>query len=110
MKQLIMAIAVLLCTFSCKTQKSTTTAQNQQVKERTQQRPNRGDRKGPRSVDEVFQMDTNNDGLLSMTEVKGRMKERFTKIDTNGDGFISKTEFQNMQKPQRGQRQRPQKQ
>ena len=64
----------------------------------------RGDRKGPRSIDEVFKMDTNNDGKLSKSEVKGKMLERFPKIDTNGDGFISREEFTNAPRPKRGQR------
>jgi len=113
MKQLIMAFAVLACIFSCKTQKTASTpepvVERPQIQQQQKQRAQLGDQRGPRSVEEVFKMDINNDGLLSKAEVKGRMKERFARIDANGDGFISKTEFQNMKKPQRSGKQRPQK-
>ena len=49
------------------------------------------------------QMDANNDGKLSKTEVKGPLKEDFSKIDTNNDGFISKEEIEQISNP-RGQR------
>ena len=48
-------------------------------------------------------MDANNDGKLSKTEVKGPLKEDFSKIDTNNDGFISKEEIEQISNP-RGQR------
>jgi len=113
MKQLIMAFAVLVCTFSCKTQKSASTpepiVQKPQTQEMQKQRVQLGDQRGPQSLEEFFEMDVNNDGLLSKAEVKGRVKDRFARIDGNGDGFISKTEFQNMKKPERSGSQRPQK-
>lgn len=69
----------------------------------TRERPQQGNRQGPPSVDEIFKMDTNNDGLLAKSELKGRLLEDFTKIDTNKDGFISKEELESRPKPQRGQ-------
>lgn len=56
------------------------------------------------SVDDVFEMDTNNDGKLSKSEVKGPLEKDFDKIDSNGDGFITKEELNNAPKPQRKNR------
>ena len=55
---------------------------------------------GPPSIDEVFKMDTNNDGKLSKTEVSGPLLTDFDKIDSNKDGFITRDEFKNAPKPQ----------
>lgn len=46
-------------------------------------------------------MDTNEDGKLSKDEVKGPLKDDFSKIDTNEDGFLSKEEIENAPKPKR---------
>ena len=57
------------------------------------------------SVDEIFkQMDANEDGKLSVKEVKGPLKNDFDKIDANEDGFISKKELKNAPKPERKER------
>ena len=40
-------------------------------------------------------MDTNKDGKLSKEEVKGPLKEQFSKIDTNNDDFITEQELKN---------------
>lgn len=55
----------------------------------------------PPSTDEAFaQMDSNQDNLLSQSEVQGPLKNEFSTIDTNGDGYISKEELNNAPKPQ----------
>lgn len=46
------------------------------------------------------QLDTNNDGSLSKSEVKGPLANEFSKIDTDGNGVISNAEFENAPKPQ----------
>jgi len=57
------------------------------------------------SIDEIFkQMDANEDGKLSVKEVKGPIKKDFDKIDSNEDGFISKTELKNAPQPERKER------
>lgn len=57
---------------------------------------------GPPSVEEIFkQMDANKDGKLSIDEVKGPLKNDFSKIDTDGDGLITKDELQKAPKPDR---------
>ena len=46
-------------------------------------------------------MDTDKDGKLSKTEVKGPLKEQFSKRDINKDGFISKDELESLPKRNR---------
>lgn len=58
--------------------------------------------KGSRDVGQIIEsMDTDNDGKLTIEEVKGPLKNDFAKIDTNEDGFITKEELENAPKPQR---------
>lgn len=109
MRILILLFAAALVTTSCKTnQNNTTQTANSTTKTKTKagDRPTRGggDKKGPPSIDEVFKMDANNDGMLSKTEVTGRLAEQFDVIDVDNDGLITRTEFENAPKPQRGQR------
>ena len=55
---------------------------------------------GPPSTDALFaQMDSDKDGKLSASEVKGPLASDFSKIDTNGDGFITKAELEKAPKP-----------
>ena len=58
----------------------------------------------PNAAQIIKEMDANNDGKLSKTEVKGPLKEGFSKIDANNNGFLSKEELEkggekNKQKP-----------
>ena len=54
---------------------------------------------GRPNIDQLFeQMDANNDGKLSITEVKGPLKEDFSIIDSNDDGYISKEELEDKAK------------
>ncbi len=70
-----------------------------------QDRPDRRADKEPPSTAEIFkEMDKDEDGLLSTKEVKGPLKNDFTKIDANEDGFLSKEEVEKAPKPKRGQR------
>ena len=46
-------------------------------------------------------MDANEDGKLSKKELKGPIKNDFSKIDTNEDGFITKAELKRAPKPVR---------
>ena len=55
---------------------------------------------GPPSTDALFaQMDSDKDGKLSASEVKGPLANDFSKIDTNSDGFITKAELEKAPKP-----------
>ena len=63
------------------------------------------ERKGPPSIKQVFKdLDTNEDGLISLKEVKGPLKKDFKKIDLNKDGFISREELKKAPKPKRPER------
>lgn len=57
---------------------------------------------GERRGDLMTQMDKNKDGKLSKSEIKGPLREQFSKIDLNADGFISKEELQKAPRPNRG--------
>ena len=62
---------------------------------------NRKDQKPP-SIKQIFKdLDTNEDGKLSLKEVKGPLKKDFKKIDANEDGFLSKKEIKNTPRPSR---------
>ncbi len=57
--------------------------------------------KPPRFSELLKQMDANEDNKLSKKEIKGSLKNNFSKIDSNEDGFITKKEFQKAPKPKR---------
>jgi Ca2+-binding EF-hand superfamily protein len=60
--------------------------------------------KPPTFSELLKELDKNEDGKLAKAEVKGPLKENFTKIDTNEDGFISKEELEKAPKPERKER------
>lgn len=71
-----------------------------------EQRPS-GQQGAPPSFSRLLtEMDTNKDGKLEKSEVKGRLANDFSKIDSDGDGYITQTEFEQAPKPQRGGEQR----
>ena len=103
MKILITAALAIVLFIGCKSNKEAI-VQEQNVVEK------RDNRKGqePPSIDEIYKLDSNNDGLLSKSEVKGPLERDFDKIDSNGDGFITREELEKAPKPEKGQRgQRP---
>lgn len=62
-------------------------------------------RKRPPSIKQLFKdLDTNEDGKISLKEVKGPLKKDFKKIDLNEDGFITKEELKKAPKPKRRER------
>lgn len=61
-----------------------------------------GQQGGPPSFSQLLtEMDTNKDGKLAKSEVKGPLANGFAKIDTNNDGFISESEHKAAPRPQR---------
>jgi hypothetical protein len=83
MKSIPLIILTLFIFSSCNAQ----TTQNKPQK----QRP---------SADQVMKdLDTNEDGKLSKTEVKGPLKNDFDKIDLNKDGYLSIEEIKKAPKP-----------
>ncbi|CAZ96705.1 EF-hand domain-containing protein [Zobellia galactanivorans] len=60
----------------------------------------------PPSATEILkQMDKDEDGKLSKEEVKGPLKNDFSKIDTDEDGYLSLDELKKAPKPQRRKKQ-----
>jgi Ca2+-binding EF-hand superfamily protein len=58
------------------------------------------ERKAPPSSSELIkQMDSDEDGQLSKSEVKGPIKNDFDTIDKNEDGYLSKDELDSAPKP-----------
>lgn len=88
---MIKNILLILFTFtvliSCKS--------NQQKKDR--QQPN-GQR--PSSTEIISEMDSNQDGKLSKSEVKGPIADGFATIDSNNDNFLTLEELQKAEKKQ----------
>lgn len=91
LKLAITIITVALFT-SCKT------SSDAEKKNGTSQRQ----RGGQPNVEQLMsQMDANKDGKLSESEVKGPLKNDFSKIDTDDDGYLSEAEIENAPKPER---------
>lgn len=113
MKNLLGALCLFAVVFACKSQQiPQSTDSTPQVSERTAEtdrRPPRDGQRGPRGggdrasrLNELFKMDTNNDGKLSEAEVSGhRIAQRFSIFDADKDGYITREEFQNAPRPQR---------
>ncbi|WP_027391844.1 MULTISPECIES: YHYH protein [Aquimarina] len=80
MKHALFVILTLTILISCKL--------NQEKKE--QQEPN-GQR--PSSAQLMDELDSNKDGKLSKTEVKGPIADNFNNIDSNNDGFLTLEEL-----------------
>ena len=57
-----------------------------------------GDSMKSGSVNDMMKMDTNNDGMLSKSEVKNEktMMSKFDSMDTNKDGMLDHTEMSGM--------------
>ena len=63
------------------------------------------ERKEPPTFSELLkEMDKDDDGKLSKDELKGPLKEDFSKVDIDEDGFISKEEIEKAPKPKRKER------
>ncbi|MCL7764662.1 EF-hand domain-containing protein [Polaribacter sp. Z014] len=63
--------------------------------------------KGPPTFKQLLKdLDANEDGKISLKEVKGPLAKDFKKIDTDEDGFLSEKEIKNAPKPERKQRPR----
>lgn len=97
MKKLIVLSTFVCIMFACHTKKKENNIPDKNHPEGgREKRPD-----GPPSFDKLLsKMDANEDGKLETSEVKGPLKQDFSKIDTDGDGFISKYELENAPKPQ----------
>lgn len=95
-KNSLLGLVLMISIFSCGSQKDTTENLEKPQSERG--------KKGRPSLDDIFKMDLDNDGLISKEEVKGPLQRDFDKIDSDGNGFLNREEVENAPKPQRGQR------
>ncbi len=60
---------------------------------------------GPPPVEKIMRdLDTNNDGKIALSEVKGPLKNDFENIDVNEDGFLSKKELKQAPRPKRNKK------
>ncbi|GAA3626211.1 Lcl domain-containing protein [Flavivirga jejuensis] len=68
---------------------------NQQSNQQTEQKPNQNPNlNGPPSFANMLKkMDVNNDGKISKSEAKGKLKENFERRDVNKDGYITDNEM-----------------
>lgn len=96
MKNLILVLFIAFLATRCSAQQSTSQNDNRLSQ--------RGGRQEAPSIDEIFKMDTNKDGKLAKSEIKGPLLRDFSKIDSNEDGFISRKELENAPKPEKRQR------
>jgi len=111
MKKSLFKVAVLsiaLTVLSCKSTSDRGPESNSQRPEKKERheggKGERGQR--PSASQIISEMDANSDGKLSESEVKGPIKNDFSKIDTDGDGFLTEEELENAPKPERGGGQR----
>ena len=54
----------------------------------------------PKASELIKKMDTDGDGMLSSSEVKGPIADHFDDIDTNNDGLLTEEEIDNAPKPE----------
>ncbi|CAZ97467.1 YHYH protein [Zobellia galactanivorans] len=87
MKNLLLILLTFSILISCKS--------NQEKKE--QQEPNK---QKPSSTQIISELDSNEDGKLSKSEVKGPIADDFTNIDSNNDGFLTLEELNKAEKNQ----------
>lgn len=92
LKKLKLGIAaiVLITAVSCSSQN----------KRQGEQQGQRGE--APSVTELISEMDSDGDGQLSKSEVKGPLANDFATIDTDDDGYLSEQELENAPKPQRG--------
>lgn len=89
----------LIATFSMMMIACSSNKQGSSSQQNSNQNQSRQDeRQRPSTAQLMAQMDTNKDGKLSKSEVKGPLLNDFSKIDTNEDGFLSETELENAPK------------
>lgn len=60
--------------------------------------------KPPTYSELLKELDKDEDGKLAKAELKGLLKDDFTKLDTDENGFLSKEEFEKAPKPERKER------
>ncbi len=92
-------VSMLIVISSCSSTKEKHNETRQYVKDNEETKPRRD---GPEGL--FADMDNNNDGKLSREEVKGPLKENFSKVDANADGYLSKDELKAARPKRHGRR------
>ena len=87
MKNLLLLLLAFTILISCKS--------NQEKKEQQERNGQR-----PSSTQIISELDSNEDGKLSKSEVKGPITNDFTNIDSNNDGFLTLEELNKAEKNQ----------
>jgi len=103
----IVTLAVITFSLSISSCKSTSDRGNDRPSNTTEKKEHskRGQHGERPSATEIFSMmDTNKDGKLAESEIKGPLKKDFSTVDTNKDGFITIEELENAPKPERKKR------
>lgn len=88
MKKTILGFSLLLSFLAC----NTIQAQDKTAKQGKRNAP-------PEASELLIEMDANEDGKLSESEVKGPLQKHFSEIDIDKDGFLSKAELEKMPPP-----------
>ena len=97
-KSIVLSVFVVAALASCRTKQNVVQSEERTTNQRSEKQGRKG---GPPSIEKLFEMDTNGDGYLAKSEVRGRILERFDIIDANKDGLLSKEEVKNAPKPNR---------
>lgn len=100
-KVAILAVG-LLGFIACNNSTKKSNQDDSESTEMQQDRPQQRER--PSVSDMIARMDSDKDGKLSESEVKGPLLENFSTIDTNKDGFITEDELEKAPRPERGER------
>ena len=98
----MVTIGLALCTACGEKHKKDQVDQNKMDQRHDDKRPCKDGEEPPQrpSTKEMFaEMDSDKDGRLSESEVKGPLQHDFSKIDTNNDGYIEEEELTNVPKP-----------
>jgi hypothetical protein len=98
-------LAIVLVLFSaCGSERNKKQSQSEQVEheQRSDGQKPEGGHERPSVTEMLAEMDSDGDGKLSKNEVKGPLKNDFSKIDTNNDGYIVEDELNNAPEPQNG--------
>ena len=97
--KLVITIMTIALFASCKsTSEAESASKSSQSTNKTSERRQGGQ---PNVEQLIAQMDANKDGKLSKDEVKGPLKNDFSKIDADDDGYLSEEELENAPKPER---------
>ncbi|MEM6737932.1 MAG: EF-hand domain-containing protein [Bacteroidota bacterium] len=96
-------VSCILIMVGCASQNNQTSDNGRPTTQRGQGGPREpGGEGGPPNFSQLLsRMDSNGDGKLSESEVKGPLANDFARVDSNKDGFLTESEVENAPRPQR---------